>query len=238
MTAATTGATDGGLYRLMTWLSPAFPVGAFSHSHGLEWAIEAGWIKDRTGLVAWLEDLVTLGGGWTDAVLFVQAHRAVLAADRRRLADLGELAAACQPARERLVETTAQGEAFRRASDLTWGHAEGPLLPEVPAGTLAFPLAVAAQAARHGIPLQPALLAYLLAFAANLVTAAQRLVPLGQTDGQGALAALEPTLLEVTRRALALGEAEDPFDQIGGAAWRSDLAALLHETQYTRLFRT
>ncbi len=104
-------------------------------------------------------------------------------------------------------------------------------------GALPLPLAVATQAARHDIALEPALTAYLLAFAANLVTAAQRLVPLGQTDGQDALAALECSLLETVARALALDD-EDPFDQLGGGAWHSDLAAMLHETQYTRLFRT
>jgi len=228
------------LYRLMTWLSPAFPVGAYSHSHGLEWAIEAGWVAGRDELVEWLQDLLAQGGGWTDAVIFVHAHRAAAADDRPRLLALADLAIACQPARERLIETTAQGEAFRRAVDRSWSagaSATGPLLPMVESGHLALPLAVAAQVARHAIEAEPGLTAYLLAFVANLVTAAQRLVPLGQSDGQDVLAAIEPVLHATVDRALSLPDAE-PFDQIGSAAWRSDLAAMLHETQYTRLFRT
>jgi urease accessory protein len=228
------------LYRLMTWLSPAFPVGAYSHSHGLEWAIEAGWIAGRADLIEWLQDLLTQGSGWTDAVLFVHGHRAALAGDELRLLAVADLAVACQPARERLIEATAQGEAFRRAVDRSWSagaSSAGPLLPMVESGRLALPLAVAAQVARHGIEAEPGLTAYLLAFVANLVTAAQRLVPLGQSDGQDVLAALEPILHSTVDRALSLPDAE-PFDQIGSAAWRSDLAAMLHESQYTRLFRT
>jgi len=228
------------LYRLMTWLSPAFPVGAYSHSHGLEWAIEAGWIAGRDDLVELLDDLLAQGVGWTDAVLFVHAHRPAVGEDRARLLALADLAVACQPARERLIETTAQGEAFRRAVDRSWSagaSGTGPLLPMVEHGRLALPLAVAAQVARHDIGAEPGLTAYLLAFVANLVTAAQRLVPLGQSDGQDVLATVEPILHATVDRALALPDAE-PFDQIGSAAWRSDLAAMLHETQYTRLFRT
>lgn len=224
--------TDGALYRLMAWLSPSFPVGAFSHSHGLEWAVEAGWVRDRQALVDWLTDLLEAGSAWNDAVLFTHAHAA--GGDAAKLRTLAELASAAAPSRERQVETLAQGSAFKMISVTSWPV---PVLDNVP-DTVAFPIVVAAQAAGHGIALRAALTAYLHGFVANLVSAAQRLVPLGQTDGQKAIAALMPVVEATVARAAALDVAADPFEAMGGAALASDIAAMRHETQYTRLFRT
>lgn len=224
--------TEGALYRLMAWLSPAYPVGAFTHSHGLEWAIECGWVRDRAALIDWLEQLLQAGSGWSDAVFFTHAHGA--GGDATRLAALAELARANAPARERQVETLAQGTAFRLISENAW---PADVLAVLPAD-VAYPVAVGALAAAHDIPLRAGLTAYLHGFSANLVSAAQRLVPLGQTDGQKAIAALMPRVEATVERALALDLSCDPFDALGGATLVSDLCAMRHETQYTRLFRT
>ncbi|PWR17583.1 urease accessory protein UreF [Zavarzinia aquatilis] len=224
--------TEAALYRLMAWLSPSYPVGAFSHSHGLEWAVEQGWVRDRAALVDWLGLLLGQGSGWNDAVLFTHAHRA--GGDEAKLNAIAELAAANAPAKERQVETLAQGTAFRLISEAAWGHE---VLERLPA-SVAYPVVVGALAAAEGIGLAPALTAYLHAFAANLVSAAQRLVPLGQTDGQKAIAALMPAVQDAVARALALDPAADPFDALGGCALVSDICAMRHETQYTRLFRS
>lgn len=221
------------LTRLMTWLSPAYPVGAYSYSHGIEWAVEAGDIRDRHTLAAWVEDVMRFGGGWTDAVLFAAAFRAAAAADRTALADIAELAVAYAPSRERHLETTAQGTAFLAATRAAWPADDLPELADALGPTVAYPVAVATTCAAHGLALDSALPAYLLAFAANLVSAGVRLIPLGQTDGQRAIAALEPTL-----HAVAEAAAMADLDALGGAAWRADIAAMRHETQYTRLFRT
>lgn len=224
--------SDGALYRLMAWASPSYPVGAFSHSHGLEWAVEAGWVRDRVALVDWLGDLLAAGSAWNDTVLFTHAHAA--AADKARLTVLTELAAAAAPSRERQVETLAQGSAFRMICTTSWPTPALENLPE----TVAYPVAMAVQAAGHAVPLRPALTAYLHGFVANLVSAAQRLVPLGQTDGQKAIAALMPAVEAAVERAVALDLSADPFEAMGGCTLASDLAAMRHETQYTRLFRT
>lgn len=223
---------EGALYRLMAWLSPSYPVGAFSHSHGLEWAVEQGWVRDRAALVDWLALLLDTGSGWADAVFFAHAHHGH--GDAARLAALAELAAAAAPAKERQVETLAQGTAFRLISENAWAHEVLGRLPP----SVAYPVAVGALAGAEGIALPAALTAYLHGFVANLVSAAQRLVPLGQTDGQKAIAALMPAVEAVVDRALALDPAADPFDALGGCALVSDLCAMRHETQYTRLFRT
>ncbi len=219
------------LYRLMAWLSPAYPVGGFSFSSGLEWAIEAGDITDADSLQRWLAVMLGEGGGFCDAVFFAHAHRAV--ADDGELRAVAELAAAFAPSKERFLETTMQGRAFVEVTRAAWPCAALDRLLETWDGPIAYPVAVAVAAAGHGIAVESALTAFLHAVAANLISAGVRLVPLGQTDGQRVLAALEAVIAATRERALAT-----PLDEVGGAAFRADLASLRHETQYTRLFRS
>ena len=225
------GSGGTGLVRLMTWLSPSFPVGAYSYSHGLDWVVESRAVTDAIQLTDWIGGLLNHASGWSDAVLFAQAWRAADAGDVERIAGITELAEALAPARERHLETMAQGEAFLKASS-AWPDALSTALAER-RERVAYPIAVAMKAAAHNIALDDALAAYLHGFAANLVSAAVRLVPLGQTDGLRALAALEPIILAVAARAAAAG-----LDDIGGSGFASDIASMKHETQYTRLFRS
>jgi len=223
----------GALYRLMAWLSPAYPVGAFSYSSGLEWAIEAGDITDAASLRRWLHVVVESGGAFCDAALFVHAHRGAAADDVQILRAVAELAAAFVPSKERHLETTAQGRAFIEATRAAWPCAALDRLATAWEGPIAYPVAVATAAAGHGIALEPALSAFLHAVTANLISAGVRLIPLGQTEGQRLLAALEPVVAASAARALAT-----PLGEIGGAAFRADIAGMRHETQYTRLFRS
>lgn len=221
------------LYRLQAWLSPGYPVGAFSFSSGLEWAIEAGDIVDAPTLQRWIAVILAEGGGFCDAVFFVHTHRAIEQRDDTALAAVAELARAFAPSKERHLETTVQGNAFLTATRAAWPCAALDRFVAVAPGPCAYPVVVAAAAAGHGIPLAPALAAYLHALAANLISAGVRLIPLGQTDGQRMLAALEPLVAATAERALAT-----PLDEVGSSAFRADLASLRHETQYTRLFRS
>lgn len=226
-------AEAAALYRLMTWLSPAFPVGAFSYSSGIEWAVEAGDVADAATLRDWLAAMLTDGAGFCDAVFVVQTHRAVASHDDAALRDIAELAAAFVPSRERQLETSTQGRAFIETSRAAWS-CEG--LDEVIAacgGPIVYPVAVGLVAAAHGIPLQPALHAFLHAVVSNWISAGARLIPLGQTDSQRVLAQLEAEVAATAKRAVAAS-----LDDLGSATFRADLAGLRHETQYTRLFRS
>ncbi len=185
----------------MAWLSPAFPVGAFSYSSGIEWAVEAGDIKDAGTLQDWLAVMLAEGGGFCDAVLFAHAHRAATEGDDTSLRAVAELAAAFAPSKERHLETTAQGNAFVEAARAAWPCSAIDRLKAVWTGPVAYPVAVAVAAAGHGIALEPALAAFLQAVAANWVSAGVRLIPLGQTDGQRVLAALEAVVAATARRA-------------------------------------
>lgn len=225
------------LYKLLTWMSPAWPIGAFAHSSGLEWAVEDGLATDRASTLHWLADWIERGGGWSDAVIFAYAHRATARGDRRALLEVAELAAALQGGAERRLEAVAQGAAFRRIARAAAPAPALALLDPVADDDLAYPVAAACLTAAHTAPLSLALAAYLHSVVANLSSAAQRLIPLGQTDGQLVIAALRDTVERTAERAAALDE-DDPFEALGGACFVADIAAMAHETQYTRLFRT
>jgi len=227
------GFDPASLYRLMAWLSPAYPVGAFSYSGGLEWAVEAGDIRDAETLRRWLAVMIGEGSGFCDGVFFVHAHRASAARDNTALRAVAELAAAFVPSKERLLETTAQGQAFVDATRAAWPCSALNSLEAVWQGPVALPVAVGVTCAGHNIPCEPALRAFLQALVANSISAGVRLIPLGQTDGQRILAALEPNVAAAAQRALIT-----PLDEVGSCAFRADIASMRHETQYTRLFRS
>ncbi len=213
--------------RLLAWLSPAFPTGAFAYSHGLEWAIESGDIPDETTLRDWLADILTHGAGRSDAILLRHARRRSGCGRARRTCELASAIAAVAanvgPRRWR------RATAFARAAP-AWG---GERLAALAGKDVPYPIAVGALAADHGIDEDATTAAYLQAMAANLISAAVRLVPLGQTAGLRVLVALDPTLA-----AVAAETRTATLDDLGGACFRSDIAAMRHETQHTRLFRT
>jgi urease accessory protein len=220
----TTMADAAHLLRLLAWLSPAFPTGGYAYSHGLEWAVEAGDVRDGDTLRDWLGDVLAHGSGRNDAILLRHAHRAC--DDKDALADIAALASATAPGRERRNETRAQGAAFTLASAPWAPHDDE-------GGGLDYPVAVGALAGAHGVAEDDAAIAFLHAFMSNLISAAVRLVPLGQSVGLAVLSALEPTILRV-----ADGTRAATLDDIGGCVFRADIASLRHETQYTRLFRS
>nr|WP_202297887.1 urease accessory protein UreF [Mesorhizobium sp. 131-2-1] len=214
------------LLRLMVWLSPAFPVGGFSYSHGLERAVHDGLVADRQSLAAWLETLVEMGSGWNDAVLFAEAWRR--AGDAGDLNEVAILAEALAGSRERHAETMLQGAAFLKAAS-AW---PSPVLERLPADC-AYCVAVGAVAGGHGISLADSLSAFLQAFFSNLVQAAIRLGVVGQVDATALLAGFEPLALTTATRA-----AVSSLGDLGGCAFVSDVMAMRHETQYSRLFRS
>ncbi|MEM0990507.1 MAG: urease accessory protein UreF [Pseudomonadota bacterium] len=220
------------LFKLHAWLSPGYPVGAYTYSHGLEWAVGAGDVADGASTQAWVRDCLVQGAGRSDAILLAHAWRAGaagnVAGDRAALDDLAELAQALAPSAERLLETEAQGAAFAGVTASAWGGAAS-----MPTGSAPYPVAVGRAAAAHGVALPETLAVFLQAFVANLVSAAVRLVPLGQTEGQQILADLMADVLAVAAEA----EGAD-LDQIGGFSFGADIASMRHETQEVRLFRT
>ncbi|RIY00115.1 urease accessory protein UreF [Aureimonas flava] len=212
------------LVKLQTWLSPAFPVGAFGYSHGLEAAIAGGLLRDSPGCHDWIATLLEYGSGWNDLVLLAAAHRAAAAGRDEDLTELADLAAALSGSAERRRETADLGAAFAAAA-APWGSGRGAAMP--------YPVGVGALAAQQRVPLEAACAAFAHAFAANLLSVCVRLVPLGQREAVAILHAFEPVLERVARCA----GASTP-DDLGSAAILSDIQAMRHETLETRLFRT
>lgn len=224
---------SAALFRLMTWLSPSFPVGSFSYSSGIEWAVEAGDITDSATLRDWLAAMLMEGAGVCDGIFLCHAHRAAEASDGRALGGVLELAAAFAPSRERHLETTSQGRAFVEIARAAWACEALDLLTLHGAGPVAYPVAVGLLAAGHRISLPQTLHAFLHATTSNWISAGVRLIPLGQTDSQRVLAALEPVIAATAEKSL-----NATLDDLGSATFRADLAGMRHETQYTRLFRS
>lgn len=220
------------LYRMLAWLSPAFPVGAFSFSHGLEAAAEAGIVHDRASLQDWIAAIVARGAGRIDADVLSEAYRAARAGDAGALRSANQRGIAFRGTVETRLETTDQGRAFLETCVAAWPDR---LLSgfAADASAVCYPAAVGAAMARAGIPLQWALTGYLQAITANLMSAGLRLGVIGQTDGQRILAALEPTIGAAVASALTRDA-----DAFGSATFAVELASMAHETQYTRLFRS
>lgn len=206
---------------LAQWLSPAFPIGAFAYSHGLEAAIHSGLIQTGDDLRTWLEDIVQHGSGRNDCILLRAAY---VCTSPAALSEVNNTGLAFAASAERCLESTLQGTAFCKTATAVWGG---------DAASLIYPVAVGAAAARLSLNVELTVVMFVQSMTGNLVSAAQRLMPLGQTDGQAILAALLPLC-----QAVAAGTKHAGLDDLESTAFLSDIAAMQHETLQPRIFRT
>ena len=219
---------------LQAWLSPAFPVGSFAYSQGLECAFEAGELPDGAALRDWLGALLEHGPIRNDAILLSVAWHAVRDGNPSLLREANDLALALANGQERRLETSAQGRAFARTLAMSWPSSSfDAQLATIGARPLAYPVVVAAAAGSHGLPLVPTMEAFVFATLANAMTAATRLGAVGQSDAQRMLAELTARVPSLVQAAAGAS-----LDDLGSATVRAEIFTFLHETQYTRLFRT
>ena len=229
--------TSQVMFRLMTWLSPAFPVGAFSYSHGLEWAAEAGLVFDKTTLESWITAGLRHEFGPLNGSILRAAWEATMARDANGFAEALADARALVPTAEFELETMAQGGAFfstlskitRGSECFDWVQKHIAFEP----GPVPYPFVVGCLAASADAPLPLALTAYFQSVVGNLVSSGLRLISLGQTAGQDIVASLEGAVMAVTQDVLTRA----PCD-VGVAAPMIEWSSMCHETQYTRLFRS
>ena len=210
--------TDLKFMTVMQWMSPAFPIGAFAYSHGLEWAIDKGHVSNGRKLQNWITDLLEYGSLRTDAIfisLILRGH------DTRKM---NELSMALCPAGERLLETKLQGSAFAKVIEDVW---------QQDIGELSLPIAVALAAKNQSIEQDLILPAYLQAFCSNLISAAIRLIPIGQTEGQRIMFELYPTISDLVQTA-----SKSEIDDLNSACFFSDVSAMEHEYLQPRIFKT
>jgi urease accessory protein len=212
--------TDADILTLTQWLSPAYPVGGFAYSHGLEWAIESGSVASAAETGEWIADVIQHGSGRTDCIFLAAAH----AGSADAIAEIDRMARAFCPSSERLMEARLLGEAFSTVTAEVWS---------VDLPSLTYPVALGYAAELNGLPLPLTAQMYLQAFMSNLVACAMRLVPLGQTEGQRLIRDLTPLCQHVAMDAL-----DATLDDLTSTAFLSDIASMKHETQYSRMFRT
>ena len=210
--------TDSKLITVMQWLSPAFPIGGFAYSHGLEWAINKGYVSNREELQKWVSDLLEYGSLKNDAILI----KLVLKGSDPK--EINEIAIALCPANERLSETQLQGGAFCKIMREVWS---------LEIDDLTLPIALALAAKNESIDQNLVVPAYLHSFCSNLISVAIRLIPIGQTDGQKTLRELSP-LISDSVRAVAKSDKDD----LGSACFLSDVSAMQHEYLQPRVFKT
>jgi urease accessory protein len=230
--------TQAGLLKLLAWFSPAMPTGAFSYSHGLEWAVEAALVHDVSSLHGYVEAVLRQGSARVDALFLGAAYGASVSGnfEGSSLEEVIAYAAAMHGTRELALESAAQGRALLTTLRQAWPAPELDQLDVLCRRLEVEPrhaCVAGVAAAAHGVPLQAATLAFLHAFAANLISAGIRLIPLGQTDGQRLTVALAPAILTVADQALS-----GSLDDLGTASPLVDWCSMRHETQYTRLFRS
>jgi urease accessory protein len=224
------------LLRQQSWLSPAFPTGSYSYSHGIEWAVEAGHILDRKTLVDWLEADLHYGSGRNEAIFFMEAWRCARNGHCGKLLEIAELAGSYRGTSEFALESSQQASSCLATFHRVWPD---PVIEALSESLLELGIAPAlsvvlgVRTAMQGIPVTLALAAFLQSYLANLVTAGVRLIPLGQTDGQLAIAELEETVLTASTQA-----EQATIRDLGSATFMVDIASACHETQYTRLFRS
>jgi urease accessory protein len=203
--------------RAVQYLSPAFPIGGFAYSQGLEMAISTALVTDPTSLQDWIASQIQYGSGRADAILIAHARGG-------DCEELAELAYALAPSKERDLELREMGRAFgAQISGLT--GADFPV----------FPLPVAIGHAMQGLnlPTTDILALFLQGFAAQMVSVGVRFIPLGQSAGQAVLAALAPLILRVAQQAASADISEISSSTIG-----ADIASMAHETLEVRIYRT
>lgn len=233
--ATPTNMTETAEFQRQHWFSPAFPVGGYAYSHGIEKAVETGDITRGESLTGWIDGILRLGAGRNDAILLAETWRQAGGAgrglDAGAVLELAELGMALGLSQERRLETAQQGAAFYALVASSWPHPDWFAWPD--GREIPYPVAVGLAGAIHGQALRPLLAAYLQAFAANLLAAGIRLAVIGQSEAQSRLAGLLPAIAAVSDEALASSP-----DDLGGMALRGDLMSLRHETQTSRLFRS
>ncbi len=219
------------LIRLLHLASPGLPVGAYTYSQGIEWAVESSAVRDETTALAWIGGLLEAGIGRFEAPLLGCQQRAWMTENYWEAARLNELFLASRETSELRAETLQMGYSLRRlAGDLPDFPSLAPLdaMEEI-----AFPTVWAAMAAHWAIPVQSSLAAYIWSWCENQTMAAVKAVPLGQSSGQRILVRLGVLIPEAAARALDLLE-EEWSNFAPGLA----IACSRHETQYSRLFRS
>ena len=214
------------ILKLLTWNNQAFPIGSYSFSSGLEYAVESNLITTGYELQSWLKNLLNFGSIQTDAILLVEAWKLMKKKKNRNLIELNNFAISLNQSYEKYIENYEQGKSFIKITSDAWNH-------KFQSKNLTFPLAYASSAYQENIKLEDTLISYLHANLCNLLSAGIKLIPLGQTEGQRIQIKLNLYIEEEYKIIL-----KKDMNDIGNCGWVNDIVSMQHENQFTRIFRT
>lgn len=220
------------LIRLFSWLSPAFPIGGFAYSQGLETAIAEGRVKDSGQLAEWISGQIHCGSLHTDAYFLAIAARAVTSGDWETLAEANSLCLALQISSERDKETREQAKSFLEAAS-AWPTVTPNELNAAFERPMALPIAFGAKAGLQGVSPEAGVAGYANSVVAQQISVGVRLIPLGQTAGLVILASLEAKVAQLSTEALSA-----QLDDISSLSYGTDIASLRHEDLNVRIFRS
>lgn len=225
--------TTDSTYKLQTWFSPSYPVGAYTYSHGLENAFEIEAIKNVTEAIDWISDIITNGNGLADAVFLAEAYNAAVDGNDEQLINITEYATAFCATAELRLESESQGAAFLEVIKNVETNPDLHKILTLCPPPYPYAVVVGAAAGAQAIPLPQLITAFLHSFVSNMSSALVRIVPFGQTDGQRIIAALAPLVAQTAQKAITTN-----YQNLTTSTMMVDLTSMQHETQYTRLFRS
>jgi urease accessory protein len=221
---------DLAMLRLLQLTSPALPIGAFAYSQGLEQANELGWVKDEASAAAWVGGIVTQVLPRLDLPVLAQLYEAWSNADVIRVRALSQFLHACRESAELSAEDRHLGAALAR---VLHGLGAAPAEAWIADPDATFATLFSLAAVHFEIPVRSAALGFLFTWLENQVAAASRLIPIGQLAAQRVLSSVLAQLPEAVNRGLETKPAQLGFFAPGLA-----MASALHETMYSRLFRS
>ena len=214
------------ILKLLTWNNQAYPIGSYSFSSGLEYAIEINLISTAKELQDWLKNLLKFGNLQSDAILLKEAWKIKTCKKDKDITDLNRFAISLNQSKEKYIESYEQGKSFIKISKESWSH-------KFPRETLMFPIAYACSAVQENISLEDTLLSFLHSNLCNLLGAGIKLLPLGQTEGQKIQLQINKYIEKEYKSIL-----KKNLNYIGSCGWVNDIVSMKHEHQFTRLFRT
>lgn len=228
--------SNSAFFRLQQLISPSLPIGAFTYSQGMEWAVECGWIKDADDVYVWLDGLLESSVGALELPVLARLYHASQQQDHNAFSHWADTLLAWRETSELRAEECQRGQALTMVLDKLPDAAGWPELQETQwrdalAQTQLAGFALAC--ARWHVDLEQALNGYLWSWLENMVIVAVKLIPLGQSDGQRVLYRFSDQLAAITKQAMGLAD-----DDIGSSSPAMAIASSLHETQYCRLFRS
>tara|TARA_B100001248_G_scaffold129623_1_gene97190 strand:- start:147 stop:860 length:714 start_codon:yes stop_codon:yes gene_type:complete len=221
------------LHTVLTWFSPSYPIGSYAYSHGLEYAVEEGLVKDPQTLLGWIRDLLFFGTGYNDSIIINSIYDSVANDNCVEFDYISQIANAIKPTKEIALESYQQGVSFKNILMDVYSNSNLTFYLNRLDDCITYPSVVGVAGGIFEVEKKLLLHSYLHAFTSNILSAALRIMPIGQTEIQKIIFQMKGNVEEMTNKSLGLS-----LSDLGSSVFISDWASSKHQNQYTRLFRS